>query len=177
MVAALPDLYLDLQNATSLLLRLEFCNIDIGNRWTGLADICTQRVSDQTNAFSCAHYAAVLAADNRFEQAHELIENMSDASAVAGSIAGSFSNAAVPAAVASLAHRMRDYKQVIASLMPVRRRLVQMGGSHAQREVFLLMLADALQHEGEFDLLQKLSGELQDTGFAEIMASRILVKQ
>lgn len=61
--------------------------------------------------------------------------------------------------------------------MPVRRRLVQMGGSHAQREVFLLMLADALQHEGEFDLLQKLSGELQDTGFAEIMASRILVKQ
>ena len=58
--------------------------------------------------------------------------------------------------------------------MPVRYRLVQMGGSHAQREVFLLMLADALQREGEFDLLQKLSVDLQDTGFADIMAKRIL---
>ncbi len=176
MVAALPDLYLDLQNATSLLLRLEFCNIDVGSRWTALADICTQRVADSSNAFSCAHYAAVLAADNRFEQAQELIANMSVASAAGGSLAGSFSNAAVPAAVASVAHRRRDYRQVIDLLMPVRHRLVQMGGSHAQREVFLLMLADALQHEGEFDLLRKLSVDIQDTGFADIMAHRILPK-
>ena len=174
MVAALPDLYLDLQNATSLLLRLEFCNIDVGDRWTSLADICTQRVTDRSNAFSCAHYAAVLAADNRYEQAQELIATMSDASAAMDSIAGGFSNAAVPAAVASVAHRKQNYRQVIASLMPVRYRLVQMGGSHAQREVFLLMLADALQREGEFDLLQKLSVDLQDTGFADIMAKRIL---
>ena len=72
--------------------------------------------------------------------------------------------------------RRRDYRQVIDLLMPVRHRLVQMGGSHAQREVFLLMLADALQHEGEFDLLRKLSVDIQDTGFADIMAHRILPK-
>ena len=176
MVAALPDLYLDLQNATSLLLRLELCNIDVGNRWTALADICTQRVADRSNAFSCAHYVAVLAADNRFAEAQELIANMTDAGAAGSSIAGSFSNAAVPAAVASVAHRKQDYATVIATLMPVRHRLVQMGGSHAQREVFLLMLADALHHEGEVDLLQKLSTDLNDTGFADIMARRILSK-
>jgi len=102
---------------------------------------------------------------------------MAVATGAAGSIAGSFGNAAIPAAVASVAHRKLDYRQVINTLMPVRHRLVQMGGSHAQREVFLLMLADALQHEDEFDLLQKLSVDLQDTGFADIMAHRILPKK
>lgn len=174
MVAALPDLYLDLQNATSLLLRLEFIDADVGSRWTALADICSQRITDPTNAFSCAHYAAVLAADNRFEDAESLIANMSDLNVSRGSISGSYTNAAIPAAIASVAHRKQNYRKVIDTLVPVRHRLVQMGGSHAQREVFLLMLADALQREGESAWLQQLSVDLQDTGFADIMAQRIL---
>ncbi len=174
MIAALPDLYLDLQNATSLLLRLEFLNVDVGARWSALADICAGRINDASNAFSCAHYAAVLAADQRFNQAQSLIEQMTLASASGSSIASSFVNAAIPAAEAAIAHRKRDYRAVINILMPVRYRLVQMGGSHAQREVFMLMLADALQQEGESDLLQKLSADLTDTGFDEIMARRIL---
>jgi len=174
MVAALPDLYLDLQNATSLLLRLEFLNTDVGSRWTALADICSQRVTDPTNAFSCPHYAAVLAADNRFDDAEALIANMSDVNVSRGSISGSYTNAAIPAAIASVAHRKQNYRKVIDTLMPVRHRLVQMGGSHAQREVFLLMLADALQRENESIWLQQLSVDLHDTGFADIMAQRIL---
>lgn len=174
MVAALPDLYLDLQNATSLLLRLEFCNVDVGMRWSALADICVERVGDDSNAFSSAHYAAVLAADQRFSQAQELIDKMSEASLSGSTIAASFSNAAIPAAMAALAHRKKDYRGVINTLMPVRYRLVQMGGSHAQREVFLLMLADAMQREGESDLLQKLSIDLRETGFEDVMAERIL---
>lgn len=175
MVAALPDLYLDLQNATSLLLRLEFLNVDIGSRWTALAEICAERVTDNTNAFSCAHYAAVLAADHRFNEAQALINSLTESSRSGSSIAASFGNAALPAAIASVAHRQKDYRKVIDTLMPVRYRLDQMGGSHAQREVFLLMLADALQKEGESDLLAKLSLDLRETGFEEIMAKRIIV--
>ena len=175
MVAALPDLYLDLQNATSLLLRLEFLNVDIGSRWTALAEICAERVTDNTNAFSCAHYAAVLAADHRFYEAQALINSLTESSRSGSSIAASFGNAAIPAAIASVAHRQKDYRKVIDTLMPVRYRLDQMGGSHAQREVFLLMLADALQKEGESDLLAKLSLDLRETGFEEIMAKRIIV--
>ena len=174
MVAALPDLYLDLQNATSLLLRLELLNVDVGARWSALADICVERINDDSNAFSCAHYAAVLAADQRFDQAQSLIDQLSRAAASGSSTAAGFGNAALPSAIAAVSHRKQDYRTVINTLMPVRYRLVQMGGSHAQREVFLLMLADALQREGEADLLRKLSADLTETGFEEIMAARIL---
>ena len=175
MVAALPDLYLDLQNATSLLIRLELTGVDVGNRWSALADICASRVTDSSNAFSCAHFAAVLAADQRFDEVQQLIDTMRAAIAAGGSVASSFSNAALPSAMASVAHRKKDYRRVIELLMPVRYRLVQMGGSHAQREVFLLILADALQREGQTTLLSKLSADLKETGFDEIMANRIVV--
>ena len=36
------------------------------------------------------------------------------------------------------------------------------------------MLADALQREGEADLLQKLSLDLRETGFEDVMAQRII---
>lgn len=174
LVATLPDLYLDLQNASSLLLRLEFLNVDVGARWSALAEICAERINDDSNAFSCAHYVAVLAADERFVEAQDLIDCMSAASSSASSIAAGFGNAALPAAVAAVAHRKCDYRKVINTLMPVRYRMHQMGGSHAQREVFMLMLADALQREGEEDLLHKLTLSLRETGFEEVMAKRIL---
>ena len=174
LIAALPDLYLDLQNATSLLLRLEFLNVDVGARWSALSEICAERINDDSNAFSCAHYVVVLAADERFAQAQSLIDCMSEASLNGSSLAAGFGNAAVPAAVAAVAHRKCDYRKVINTLMPLRYRMQQMGGSHAQREVFMLMLADALQREGEADLLQKLSLDLRETGFEDVMAQRII---
>ncbi len=174
MVAALPDLYLDLQNATSLLLRLELIGVDVGGRWAALADLCSERTKDQSNAFSCAHYAAVLAADGRFSQTQELIDNMQATTRTHSATVGGYVNAALPAASASVAHRKNDYRKVIDLLMPARYQLVQMGGSHAQREVFLLLLADALLKEGEVDMLNLLSSDLQETGFSEIMAHRIL---
>ena len=176
MVAALPDLYLDLQNATSILIRLELIGVDVGNRWTPLADICEQRVQDVSNAFSSAHYAAVLAADGRFDKAYELIDSMHQISQAGVGLSASYHNAALPAAIAAVAHRKNDNRKVIDTLMPARFRLVQMGGSHAQRELFLLILADAIQSEGEQALLDKLSADIEATGFADIMAHRITAK-
>ncbi len=173
MVAALPDLYLDLQNASSLLLRLELIGVDVGDRWRALASVCKERIHDLSNAFSCAHYAAVLAADERFDQADELIDSMRQAQSFC---AGCYVNAAIPAASAAVAHRKKDYKKVIDLLMPARHQLVQMGGSHAQREVFLLILADSLFKCGEQGMLTMLAADLEETGFNDIMAKRILNK-
>ena len=174
MVASLPDLYLDLQNAVSLLIRLELHGVSVGERWSTLAEYCLQRTTDQTNAFSCVHYAAVLAADERFEQAQALVDSMLEYAGRQNNFAASYSNAAVPAAKSVIAYRKKDYGAVVELLMPVRHRLIQMGGSHAQREVVLLILADALQRTGQSALLHNLSIDMQGSGFSDAMTSRIL---
>ena len=174
MVESLPDLYLDLQNATSLLIRLEMLGISVGDRWSVLAGYCAERIQDTSNAFSSAHYAVVLAADQQFDKAAELIDSMRQMSRAGKSLSAGYHSAALPAALAAVAHRKREYGKVIETLMPARYQLVQMGGSHAQREVFLLILADALQAQGDTALLKKLSADFVATGFADIMANRIV---
>src|SRR5207247_3441857 len=41
---AQPDLYIDVQNAASMLFRLELLGIEVGNRWTEIADKAEARI-------------------------------------------------------------------------------------------------------------------------------------
>jgi hypothetical protein len=43
---ALPDLYIDVQNAASMLFRLGRQGIDVGHRWIEIADKAEQHVGD-----------------------------------------------------------------------------------------------------------------------------------
>src|SRR5262245_66593977 len=65
--------YLDVQNAASLLLRLEFCGVDVGVRWRKLADIAEKRVDDHVFGFTDAHFMNALARDCRRSAADALI--------------------------------------------------------------------------------------------------------
>jgi hypothetical protein len=42
----LPDLYIDVQNAASMLFRLERQGVDVGDRWIEIADKAEQRVGN-----------------------------------------------------------------------------------------------------------------------------------
>ena len=53
---AVPDLYIDVQNAASMLFRLEFQGIDVGDRWTELADKAEARIGDCLSAFTLPHW-------------------------------------------------------------------------------------------------------------------------
>ena len=52
--------------------------------------------------------------------------------------------------------------------MPVRRSFWQMGGSHAQRDIFYQVLADSAAKLGRNDLLSILLGEVRGLGFQHI---------
>jgi hypothetical protein len=52
---------------------------------------------------------------------------------------------ALPAAKGMVAHAQQNWQQAIAWFQPVLSRLSAIGGSHAQREMFGLVYADALQ--------------------------------
>ena len=51
---AQPDLYIDVQNAASMLFRLELLGIDVGDRWNEIADKAEARIGDCLSAFTLA---------------------------------------------------------------------------------------------------------------------------
>ena len=62
---AQPDLYIDVQNAASMLFRLERLGIDVGARWNEIADKAEARIGDCLSAFTLPHWMMALAATGR----------------------------------------------------------------------------------------------------------------
>lgn len=168
LLKAMPDLYIDLQNGASMLLRLELRGIDVGDRWQELAEHCHNRIGDHTSPFTSAHFAAILAAAGFFDEADALIAAMvAFVAADTGTMGPRYATAALPAARAAVAHRKGDHEAVIRELMPARRMLWQIGGSHAQRDLFFLLLADSAIKADRADVLAFVLQDIAEAGFAD----------
>lgn len=168
LLKAMPDLYIDMQNGASLLLRLQLRGIDVGDRWEEMCALTLPRLEDHTNAFTSAHFALILAACGRFAEADALVASMrAFARTPDNTLAPRYAAAAVPAAEAAIAHARGDHEAVIEALFPARQLLVQMGGSHAQRDLFFLILADAARHLDRRDLMAILIDDIAHAGFAD----------
>lgn len=128
--------YLDLCNDVSLLLRLELRGVDVGERWQALAAKVEGRTDDRILAFIDCHFVAALAGAGRMQAAREM------AAAMAGA-GGVFAHVGAPVARALIAHRAGNYADAARLLQGVREIIVTMGGSHAQRDLFELVLKDA----------------------------------
>lgn len=158
LVQALPDLYIDLQNAASLLWRLEHLGVDVGSRWRELADKAEARIGDGSNLFTLPHLAMALAADGRFAAAERLIEGVEAiATPTLGPVA---SGIALPACRAAVHHRRGEWKEAVAALMPVRSELWRLGASHAQRDLLWQLLVDAAKKAGDAGAVSTLMVEL-----------------
>ena len=64
---AMPDMYIDVQNAASMLFRLERQGVAVGDRWIELADKAEARIGDCLSAFTLPHWMMALAATGRTE--------------------------------------------------------------------------------------------------------------
>jgi len=161
LVRTLPDLYIDIQNAASLLWRLEHVGVAVGARWAELADKAEPRIGDHALLFTVPHFMMALAALGRDQAAGRLLDALREfATAGVGTLASIAGAVALPVCEAVLAHRKADHGRVVALLLPVRDRLWQIGGSHAQRDVFDQMLIDSAVASGRLDLARRL---LRDT--------------
>jgi tetratricopeptide (TPR) repeat protein len=168
LLQAMPDLYIDLQNGASMLLRLELRGLDVGHRWDELAELTLKRLEDHTSPFTSAHYAVILAAGGHFREAEALVASMEAfASADAGTLGPRYRAAVIPAARAAIAHRKGQHQQVVDQLMPARRMLWQMGGSHAQRDLFFLLLADSARRLDRRDLQAIVLKDIEAAGFTD----------
>ena len=169
LMKAVPDLYIDIQNDVALLERLALRGIDVGPRWGDVAELAAGRIGNHTNAFTSPHCTLALAAAGRLDEADETIRAMEAFIASDhGSLGPRYALAALPAARAAIAHKKGDHAAVIHHLEPARRNLWQMGGSHAQRDLFFQILANAAQKTGRKDLLATLMAEMGGLGLEHL---------
>jgi tetratricopeptide (TPR) repeat protein len=140
---ALPDLYLDVQNAASMLFRLERHGIDVGDRWIELADKAEHRIGDCLSAFTQPHWMMALAATGRDDTACRMLEAMRVFGLGAAAVGQVVGRVAVPVSEAVLAHRRGEYARAVDLMKPILDEIYRLGGSHAQQDVLEQLFLDS----------------------------------
>jgi tetratricopeptide (TPR) repeat protein len=150
--------YLDIQNAASLLLRLEFCGVDVGARWWQLADIAEKRVNDHVFGFTDAHFMMALTRDGRQSAAGTLLESLRRFASVtdANSARVVASKLTIPICEAIGAYAEKHFDRAVKILWPLREQWQGLGASHAQRDIFAQILIEAAIGAGHTDLARDL---------------------
>jgi len=148
LVQAQPDLYIDVQNAASMLWRLVRQGVDVGDRWTELADKAEARIGDCLSAFTLPHWMMALAATGRFEAAQRMLAAMRDFAQGPGSLRKLVAEIALPVTEAVLLYAHSEYARAVATMRPVLGTMHQLGGSHAQQDVLEQLYVDAAMEAG-----------------------------
>jgi tetratricopeptide (TPR) repeat protein len=167
LTGAVPDLYIDVQNAASMLFRLGRHGVDVGDRWVELADKAEARIGDCQSAFTLPHWMMALAATGRDKAAAAMLSGMRDFARGAQPMgaqpmAGLIAEVALPVTEAVLAHGQGRHAEAVALMRPVLGEMYRMGGSHAQQDVLEQVFLDsALKAGAERDLrmvLERVAG-------------------
>jgi hypothetical protein len=147
--------------AVSLLARLELAGIEVGTRWQALAGYLVQRLDDHVLPFLDLQYLYGLARA-ALPEAERLLHNIEAyAPQAPPSTRAAWQRVGVPAARGLLAHARGDAAGAIEGLGLALPRLVEIGGSHAQRDLFEQLYLDALIASGTAAALASAQGLLQ----------------
>ena len=136
---------LSLTNDISLLARLELAGVDVGDRWDAAAKLVREQGGNSVMAFVDAHYALALGSVPSLEE-HGTTARV---------------HSAVGRAVCEgvVAWRGRDYARAAALLGPARKDFWKLGGSHAQRDLFVLILLASALKSGNKSLADAVRAE------------------
>jgi len=140
----------------SLLARLELVGVDVGDRWADVGEYLTARIDDHVQPFVSAQYLYGLARAVRPEADAMLASIRAHAAAAPDYIRPVWTEVAVPLCEALLAHARGDVETTVRRLGPVLPRLSEIGGSHAQRDLFDQIWLDALIRTGRLGAAQRI---------------------
>ena len=147
--------------AVSLLARFELAGIEVGARWDDVASHLLLRTADHVLPFLDLQYLYGLARAGRPE-ADALLHNIeAHAPRAPLSTRAAWQSVCVPAARGLVAHARGDFASAIEGLGSALPRLVEIGGSHAQRDLFEQVYLDALVRTGSQAALAGAQGILQ----------------
>src|SRR5580698_1220413 len=146
----------DQVGAVSLLARFEIAGIDVGSRWQDLALHLAARAHDTLQPFLSLQYLYGLARAGRPE-ADTLLESMRQAAETAPPFTRAvWRDVALPAGEGLYAYAQHDYSKAWDSLAASVPRMVEVGGSHAQRDLFEQILLDTAVKDGRLTCAQQM---------------------
>ncbi|MEQ8824090.1 MAG: tetratricopeptide repeat protein [Filomicrobium sp.] len=134
------DDFRDMSNAVSMLWRLEQHGVNVGNRWTGLREIAYARRTDTSYVFASLHYLLALIGAGDLEGAGELVNNMRIRAAANDDRdqARVADNVGIALAEAFLC--LHGGRRPAKGFGDMALEMKTVGGSHAQRDVFMRTL-------------------------------------
>jgi tetratricopeptide (TPR) repeat protein len=142
--------------AVSLLARLELAGIDVEQRWQDLGGYLVARARDTLQPFLTVQFLYGLARARRPE-AETLLESVRRHAAAAPPFTRDvWRGVALPACEGLYAHAHGNYSQAWRHLATSVPRIAEIGGSHAQRDLFELILVDTAVKDGRLTTAQRM---------------------
>jgi tetratricopeptide (TPR) repeat protein len=146
----------DQVGAVSLLARLEIAGVEVGRRWQELADYLAARAEDTVQPFLTLQYLYGLARAERTE-ARTLLEAVRQRADCAPAHSREiWRDVALPASEGLHAYARGDYDRAWRELARAMPRMIEAGGSHAQRDFFEQILLDAAIASGRLNAAQQM---------------------
>ncbi len=139
------DEYADLCNNAALLIRLEYVGVEVGDRWSNLYEKVKARTDEHILLFADVHFAMMYAAMGDKARIKDLIRSSPD---IGGALR---SDVAGPLCQAMMDFRTDQSLRAQKTMFDLRGRIIEIGGSHAQRDVFELLIIEASIKAGDFE--------------------------
>lgn len=140
------DDFRDMANAVSLLWRLNQVGVHVGSRWKDLAEIARTRSRDTTLIFAALHNLTALIAVGDRDGASDLVDAIENKASGTGDQSRVAAEIGVPMARMLAGLGTPADRQVLDRMMI---NLPKVGGSNAQRDFFVLALAQAVGSNGD----------------------------
>ena len=146
----------DQVGAVSLLARFGIAGIDVGERWQDVADYLEKRAHDTLQPFLTLQYLYGLARAGRPQAEALLAAVRAYAPQAPAFYRAVWQEVALPTCEGLYAHARGDYDRAWHWLAGALPRLGEVGGSHAQRDLFEQILLDAGLKSGRFIAAQQM---------------------
>jgi tetratricopeptide (TPR) repeat protein len=144
----------ELHDAISLLWRQWLSGREMGMLWRDIADFARERIAKPNLLFHDLHLGMALAAAGDFEAVERQRTILREGAVKARSPLTR--EVGLPLFEGLVGFAKGDYGATIAHLAPIQERIIEVGGSNAQREVFHDTLLEACLRAGEMDRAERL---------------------
>jgi len=160
--AGSEDVALELLDATALLWRLQLEGISVGGRWPPLAEAWARLLAPGFYPFNDMHAIMAFVGAGDLGRAEEVVTALERAVAEGDPATTGWrmtSSVGLPVCRSLIHFGRGSYQRVLDDLMPIRTRVHEFGGSHAQRDAVERTLLEAAIRASRTDLALALVSE------------------